>query len=87
MEKTTQRNVEKINRARFNNAWFVATVKAIGERFHNNFRVGFRAHPLGYRGFGLGMTFQQQIIAKEQRRRKMQLVEHIPTKLQPSTQQ
>ncbi len=59
-KKTTQRNVEKKNRARFNNAWFVIAIRAINEKFHNNFRVGFRAHPLGYKGFGLGVTFQQQ---------------------------
>jgi hypothetical protein len=41
---------------------------------------------LGYRGFGLGVTSQQQKIAKVQRRKKMQLVGHLPTKLQPSTQ-
>jgi hypothetical protein len=49
--------------------------------------VGFRAHPLGYRGFGLGVTSQEQKIAKIQRRKKMQLVGHLPTKLQPSIQQ
>jgi hypothetical protein len=30
-KRITQRNVEKEDRARFNNAWFVAIVKAIGE--------------------------------------------------------
>jgi hypothetical protein len=31
MEKVVRRNVSKENRARFNNAWFVATIRAIGE--------------------------------------------------------
>ncbi len=82
-----QRNVEKEDRARFNNAWYVATFKDISERIHNNFRAWFKAHTLGYKGFGLGMTSQQQIIAREQRRRKMQLIGHVLAKLQPSTQQ
>ncbi len=73
-KKTIIRNVEKENRARFNNAWFVATIKAVSERFCNNFRVRFRVHPLGYRGFGLGMTSQQQIIAKEQEKEKCNLL-------------
>jgi hypothetical protein len=58
VEKVTQSNVGKINKARFNNAWFAAIVKATSEQFHNNFRARLRAHPLGYRGFGLGVTFQ-----------------------------
>jgi hypothetical protein len=58
MRKTTQRDVEKEDKAKFNNAWFAAVVKVTGERFHNNFKVGFKAHPLGYKGFGLGVSFQ-----------------------------
>ncbi len=42
---------------------------------------------MGYRGIGLGVTSQQQRIAREQRRRKMQLARHVLAKLQPSTQQ
>jgi hypothetical protein len=85
--RVARRNVEKEDKARFNNAWFVAAIKVVGEQFHNNFRARFRAHPLGYRGFGLGMTSQQQRISKEQRRRKMQLVGHVLAKLQTSIQQ
>ncbi len=69
-KKTTQRNVEKKYRVRFNNAWFVTTIKAINEQLHKNFRVRFRAQPLGHRRFGLGVTSQQQKIAKVQRRKK-----------------
>jgi hypothetical protein len=54
---------------------------------HNNFKARFRAHPLGYIGFGLGVTSQEQKIAKEQRSRRMQLVKHVLAKLQPSIQQ
>ncbi len=80
MERIAQKNVEKEYKALFNNAWFVVVVRIASERFHNNFRVGFRVHPLGYTGFDLGMTFQQQIIEREQIRRKMQLVGHLLTK-------
>jgi hypothetical protein len=81
------RNVEKEDRTRFNNAWFVATIRVASEQFHNNFKARFKAHPLGYRGIGLGVTSQQQRIAREQRRRKMQLARHVLAKLQPFTQQ
>jgi hypothetical protein len=43
-KQATQREIEKEDRTKFNDAWFVATIKAINERFHNNFRVGFQAH-------------------------------------------
>ncbi len=86
-KKTIQRNVEKKYRVKFNNAWFVTTIRVVSEQFHKNFKVRFRAEPLGHRRFGLGVTSQQQKIAKVQRRKKMQFVGHLPTKLQPSTQQ
>jgi hypothetical protein len=86
MERVTQKNVEIEDKDRFNNAWFIAVARIASEKFHNNFKAGFRAHPLGYKGFGLGVTSQQQITTRKQRRRKMQLVRHVPTKLQPSIQ-
>jgi len=86
MERVAQKNVENEDKDWFNNAWFVIVVRVVGEKFHNNFKAKFRAHPLGYKGFGLGVTFQQQITIRKQRRRKLQLIEHVPTKLQPSTQ-
>jgi hypothetical protein len=86
MEKVTQKNVEKENKVQFNNAWFVTVVRATSERFHNNFKARFRAHLLGHKGFGLGVTSQQQITMRKQRRRKMQLVGHVLVKLQPFTQ-
>jgi len=86
MERVAQKNVENEDKDWFNNAWFVIVVRVVGEKFQNNFKAKFRAHPLGYKGFGLGVTFQQQITIRKQRRRKLQLIEHVPTKLQPSTQ-
>jgi len=56
MEIVVQKNVEKEDKARFNNAWFATII--IGERFHNNFRAWFRAYTLGYKGLGLGLTSQ-----------------------------
>jgi hypothetical protein len=43
-KQATQRKIDKEDKTKFNDAWFVATIKAISERFHNNFRVGFQAH-------------------------------------------
>jgi hypothetical protein len=40
----------------FNETWSVTSIKVAGGRFHNNFRVGYRAHLLGYMGFVLGIT-------------------------------
>jgi hypothetical protein len=70
MERVAQKNVEKKDRTRFNNAWFATTIKVDDERFHNNFKARLRAHPLGYKGFGLGVTSQQQITTRKQRKRK-----------------
>jgi len=54
---------------------------------HNNFKARFKARPLGYIEFGLGVTSQKLKIAKEQRRRRMQLAKHVLAKLQPSIEQ
>ncbi len=40
-QQTTQRRIEKENRVKFNDTWSITGVRAISERFHNNFRVGF----------------------------------------------
>jgi hypothetical protein len=79
--------LRKTNRSKFNDAWFVNIVKVNNETFHNNFKAGFQARPLKYIGFGLGNTYVQQRSVRKQRKEKMQLVGHVPTKLQPSTQQ
>jgi hypothetical protein len=42
---------------------------------YNNFKVGFRAHSLGYRGFGLGVTSQQQKMAKYKEGKKCNLLD------------
>ncbi len=36
-KQTTQRRIEKEDRTKFNEAWFVISIRATGERFHNNF--------------------------------------------------
>ncbi len=74
-KKTIKRKIEKDkNRSKFNDAWFVAIVKVNSETFHNNFKVGFQAHPLKYMGFDLGNTYVQQKNVRKQRKAKMQLV-------------
>jgi len=42
MESVVQKNVEKKDKALFNNAWFVTTIRAISEIFHNNFKIWLR---------------------------------------------
>lgn len=39
--QATQKRIEKENIVKFNDTWSIVSVKAIGERFQNNFRVGF----------------------------------------------
>ncbi len=73
MEIVVQKIVEKDNKAQFNNAWFVTTI--IGEKFHKNYRAWFKAHTLGYKGLGLGVTSQQQITIRKQRRKKCNLLD------------
>ncbi len=83
VERIAQRNIENEHRTRFNQAWSATVIRATSECFHNNFRVKFQARPLCYRGFGLRITFtQQKKFARQQRMARMQLVGHVPTKLQ-----
>jgi hypothetical protein len=49
-KQAIQRKIDKEDRTKFNDAWFAATIMAISERFHNNFRVGFQAQPLDIKG-------------------------------------
>jgi hypothetical protein len=41
----------------FNQTWSTIKIKVANECFHNNFIIGFRAHPLGYKRFGLVITY------------------------------
>ncbi len=56
-KQTTQRRIEKEDRTKFNETWFVTFIRAIGERFHNNFGTKYQTHPLGYMRFGLGIIY------------------------------
>jgi len=69
---TFQKRIEKEDKAKFNEAW--SSIKVVNERFHNNFWVGHRVHPLGYMGFGLGIIFSQQKFVKQQRRGECSLL-------------
>ncbi len=40
-EWTTQRRIEKDNRIKFNDVWFIIVVRINNERFHKNVKVGF----------------------------------------------
>jgi hypothetical protein len=67
----------------FNDIGSTVTVEVDSERFHNNFEVGFWAHPLRYRGFSFGIVFMQRNV-REQKTVKMQLAMHVLANLQPS---
>jgi hypothetical protein len=41
LERTFQRRIEKDNRTKFNDASSIVIVKVLGERFHNNLRIGW----------------------------------------------
>jgi hypothetical protein len=60
VEQTIQKSIEKEQITMFNQTWFATTFRVVGEYFHNNFILGFQAHPLRYKGFGFGITFVQQ---------------------------
>jgi hypothetical protein len=53
VEQATQRKIENEDKVKFNEAWSTTSIKVVGKRFHNNFRVGYQVHTLGYIGFGL----------------------------------
>lgn len=86
VKRAIQRKIENEDRPEFNEAWSVTFIRTTGERFHNNFKAWYQTHPLGYMGFGLGVTSTRQTNVRQQRRQKMQLVGHFLAKLQPSTQ-
>jgi hypothetical protein len=67
--------------------WSIITVKVISECFQYNFTARFWAHPLGYRGFNLGITYAQQRFDKQQKMARMWLTKHVPARLQLSPQQ
>jgi hypothetical protein len=56
-QTTQRRSIKKEDITKFNYAWFVAIVNVVGERFHNNFKARFQAHPLGYKRFGVTIMF------------------------------
>jgi len=56
-KQVVQMIIEKEHKTKSNKMWSTTTIKVANECFHNNFRVGFWNHPLGYRRCGLGITF------------------------------
>lgn len=43
-------------------AWSIIVVRKVGDRFHQNFAMGLKAHPLWYRGvnIAISITFNKQ---------------------------
>ncbi len=56
VKRASQRKIENEDKAKFNEAWFVTSIRVVGKKIHNNFRTGYRTHPSGFMGFGLGIT-------------------------------
>jgi len=73
VKQATQRKNEKENRVKFNETWCVTSIRVVGERFHNYFRIGYQTHHLSYMGFGLGITFARQKNVEQPKKEKIQL--------------
>ncbi len=43
-------NIKKHIRTNFNKAWFLIAIINANNKFHHNFQVGYKVHPIGYRG-------------------------------------
>jgi len=37
-------------------AWFVVAIREASDRFHQNFAMGLKEHPLLYKGVNLGIS-------------------------------
>jgi hypothetical protein len=66
----------------FNANWSATVIKKIGNRFHNNFTVGLKAHPLLYKGanLGYGIQIQREVTSKEII--QMRIKGHVATRVQ-----
>ncbi len=65
LEKTAYRLMENYSRANFILTWTIDIIKEINNHFHNNFKVGFWAHLIGYACVNLMFTTLVQQIAKQ----------------------
>jgi hypothetical protein len=57
--------MEKCSKTNFILIWTIDIIKEANNHFHNNFRVGFWAHPIGCAYVYLGFTTLLQQIAKQ----------------------
>jgi len=76
-----RRSIEKEDKTTFNQKWSIDAIKVVGQWFHNNFTIGFWAHPLGFKMFNLGFTYETHNIIKQQKMLRMRLVGHVLTRL------
>jgi hypothetical protein len=63
-------------------------IREAKDKFHQNFQVGYKAHPLGYMGANLGIstTTQSKARARARARARMLAKNHVPAWVQqPST--
>ncbi len=62
-----QTSIEKEDKTTLNKKWSINAIRVVGGWFHNNFRIGFWAHLLGFRMFNLGFTYGTHNIIKQQK--------------------
>jgi hypothetical protein len=63
-ERTTQRLLNRWAKGTFNANWSISIIKEAGNKFHRNFTIGLKAHPLLYRRVNLGYWTKTQREAK-----------------------
>jgi hypothetical protein len=57
-------------------------VKEAGDKFHQNFQAGYRAHPLRYKCVNLCISRPTQSKTKVRAKAKMLAKGHVPARLQ-----
>ncbi len=60
VERLAERELIKQQWANFIATCSSSAVREVGNKFHYNFKVGLRAHPLGYKGVNIGGITQVQ---------------------------
>jgi hypothetical protein len=58
--RAVQSLIEKRYKLDFNQTWSTIAIREAGNRFHQNFRASFKAHPLRYKSNNLGVSIATQ---------------------------
>jgi hypothetical protein len=76
-----QMPIEKWYRIDFNRTWSIIAIRKTNNRFHQNFQVGFKAHPLRYKGINLDISIVVESEVRTNARARMLAKVHIPARL------